>query len=75
MALFGRLLGLADLPDAALAEDPYAVAFGIGRREQLGIDPARLRKALEAATAKDVQRVLREVFAEDKYAAALVRPQ
>jgi zinc protease len=68
-------LALQDLPDDFLAQDAYGLAFGLGRREQLGIDPGRLRKALAAVTGKDVNRVLSEVFANDKGAAVLVRPQ
>jgi zinc protease len=72
---FGRFFGLRELPDAFLAEDPYGVAFALGRRQQLGIDSARLAKAIAAVTTKDLERVLRDVFGEDRFAAVLVRPQ
>src|SRR5262249_24387473 len=51
---FALFLGTADIPDPQLARNPYGVAFALGRREQLGIDPAKLRKALESLTQKDL---------------------
>ena len=34
-----------DLPDEALGQNPYGVAFSLARRDQLGLDPARLDRA------------------------------
>jgi zinc protease len=70
-----RLLDLKDIPEASWQYGLYGLAFSLGRRHQLGIDSGKLRKAVAAVTADDVRRVLREVFAEDKAAAVLVRPQ
>jgi len=47
---FGFLLGCADLPDFAIAANPYGVAFGLGRRRQLGLDPAKLAAELRELT-------------------------
>jgi len=53
-------------------QNPYGVAFSLGRRIQLGIEPARLAKALGAVTEKDLRRVADEVFAAQRHAAAFV---
>src|SRR5262249_1589544 len=34
----GFILGLGDLPDSALGQNPYGVAFSLARRDQLGLD-------------------------------------
>jgi zinc protease len=73
--IYAWQLALQDLPENLLAQDAYGLAFGLGRREQLGIDPTGLRQAMAAVAAKDVSRVLREVFVNDKGAAVLVRLQ
>jgi zinc protease len=70
--LFGLFLGGVELPDAQLAMNPYAVAFALGRREQLGIDPAKLKKALEACTEEEFRRAARELFASDRHTAAFI---
>jgi predicted Zn-dependent peptidase len=70
--LFGRLLGTSKLPDALLAEDPYGVAFALGRQEQLGIDSAALAKALEAVTTAGMQRAAQDVLGESRGGAVLV---
>ena len=69
---FGFFLGTDDVPDRALAQNPYGVAFSLGRRIQLSIDSAKLRKSLEAVTDKDLRRAAAEVFGPDRYAAAFV---
>jgi hypothetical protein len=51
---FGFLFGFADLPEAALAANPYGVALGIARRRQTGLDPARVRGALPSVTRGDL---------------------
>jgi zinc protease len=70
--LFARQLGTSQLPDALLAEDPYGVAFALGRQEQLAIDPTALAKALQAVTTEQVQRAAREVLGESRGGAVLV---
>jgi zinc protease len=47
---FGWLLRTSVLPENILAQNPYRVAFSLGRREQLGIDPAKLNRTFEAVT-------------------------
>jgi zinc protease len=71
---FGFLMGLSDLPDAALAQNPYGVAFSRGRRHQLGLDPARLREAILNVKDDDLRRA-RELFSPARRAAALVSPR
>jgi zinc protease len=51
----GFLLGLSQVPDAVLRMNPYGVAFGIGRRRQMGIDPAALGVALDALKDADLK--------------------
>jgi zinc protease len=68
----GFLLGTVDLPDDVLARNPYGVAFSLGRRQQLALDPARLNRALEAVTDDDLRRVAAEVFAPGRHAGAFV---
>jgi zinc protease len=58
----GFLMGTVPFPDNILARNPYGVAFSLGRREQLGIDSARLGRALEAVTEAELRRVARQVF-------------
>ncbi len=68
----GLFLGTADLPEDALAENPYAVALALGRREQLGVDGARLKAALAALTEADLRAAAKEVFGPDRHAAAVI---
>jgi zinc protease len=67
----GLILGLRDFPDAALGHNPYGVAFSLARRDQLGLDPARLGRALDAVTDRDLRRVADEVFAPGRHAGAV----
>lgn len=69
---FGLFLGLMDVPDAALARNPYSVAFAVGRREQLGLDPAKLKQSLRAVTEQDLRRAAVEVFAPTRHTGAIV---
>ena len=71
---FGWMLGLADLPDAAIRQNLYGAALSLGRRTQLGIEPDRLARTLETVTADDVRRAAQTLFAEDKCAAVYVKP-
>lgn len=72
---FRYLIGTADLPEAALKLDPYGTAFSLGRRKQMGIDAIVLRKALQAATAEDLRRAAKTVFAPETRAAVVVKPR
>ena len=42
----GFLFGIVDIPDNQLALNVYGVAFSLGRREQLGIDPSTLGRGV-----------------------------
>ncbi len=72
---FGWMLGLADVPDAMLARNPYGAGLATGRRVQMGIDPAALRARLDAVTADDVARAAATVFARQRRAAVVVVPE
>jgi zinc protease len=73
-ASYGAFLGLLDVPDAAFAQNVYGLAFGAGRREQLGIDGAALRRAFEAASPAEQARVGEAVFGRTHRAAAVASP-
>jgi zinc protease len=73
--LFGFFLGVGFFPDLAAMNNVYGEAYGLGRREQLGLDPARLEKALPAVTPETVQRAAREIFGPGRWAAAVVAPR
>jgi zinc protease len=68
----GPLLGLVDLPDTILVNNPYGVAFSLGRREQLDLGSTALKRAWNAVTDDQLRRVAREVFAPEHRAAAFV---
>ena len=72
---FAFALGLLNLPDAMLAQNVYGVAFALGRRAQMGIDPAALQGAVEAATTEDLQRAAVAIFSPQVRAAMVVVPQ
>jgi zinc protease len=67
----GFILGLGDLPDSALGQNPYGVAFSLARRDQLGLDPARLGRAIEALTDQDLRRAATAIFAPGRHAGAI----
>jgi zinc protease len=60
------------LPDNVLANNIYGVAFSLGRRQQLGIDPRKLDKALGAVTEADIRRAAMEIFVPSRHAGAFV---
>ena len=66
------ILGLDDLPDALLGQNPYGVAFSLARREQLRLDPAKLNRALDALTDDDLRRAAAEIFAPSRHAGAVI---
>ncbi len=72
--MFALFLGTADLPDVALAQNPYGVALSLARREQLGIDPRKLNRALDALTERDLRRAAGEIFAPARHAGAFIAP-
>jgi zinc protease len=68
----GSILDLTDVPDQVLTENPYAVAFSLARREQLGLDLAKLKRALDAVTNDDLRRAAAEFFAPSRHAGAVI---
>ena len=68
----GIFLGLAEVPDALLAQNPYAMAFSLARREQLGLDSAGLNRALDALTEAELRHAAAEVFAPARHAGAVI---
>jgi zinc protease len=72
--IFGFFLGTVDLPDFALARNPYGVALSLARREQLGFDPARLNRAIDTLTEMDFRRAAGEIFAASRHAGAFLSP-
>jgi zinc protease len=72
---FSFLLGIAPLPDALLSRNPYGVAFSLARREQLGLDAAKLGVALGKVTDADIRRVAKEVLDPSRHAATYVSIQ
>ena len=74
-ALFGPMLGLDEVPDAVASANPYFVAFTLGRRRQLGLEPARLRTALAKLRDEDLRRAAREVFGASRAGAVFVAPE
>jgi zinc protease len=70
--VFAFFLGTAELPDSALAQNPYGAALSLARREQLGIDSAKLARALEGISDRDLRRAAGEIFAPSRRAGAFV---
>ena len=67
----GPVLDFIEVPEQFLAGNPYGVAFSLARREQLGLDPARLNRALDAVTERDLRRAAVEIFAPTRHAGAV----
>jgi zinc protease len=70
--MFAFFLGTAEIPDSVLAQNPYGVALGMARREQMGLDPAQLGRTFDALTEDQLRRAAGEVFAPGRHAAAVV---
>jgi zinc protease len=70
--VFAFFLGTAEIPDAALAQNPYGAAFTLARREQLGIDSLALKRAFDALTERDVRRAAGAIFSPDRHGAAFL---
>ncbi len=69
----GSFFGTMPVPDEQLALNPYGVAFARGRREQLGIDPTRFNRSIEAVTEQSLRRAASEYFDPTRHAAAFVK--
>jgi zinc protease len=72
--MFALFLGTAEIPDFALAQNPYGAALSLARREQLAIDTPKLNRAFDALTERDVRRAADEIFAPSRHAGAFVSP-
>lgn len=68
---FGFALGLTDYTQEMLRENPYAVALGLGRRWQLGIDTQTISQRLETLTTDDIRRAGKAVFAPERCATVI----
>ena len=69
----GAMLGFTELPELAIGANPYFLAFSLGRREQLGIDPDALKTRIDAVTTEQLQRCAKEIFSDEHGAAVVVR--
>jgi zinc protease len=72
--MFALFLGTADVPDFALAQNPYGAALSLARREQLGIDTPKLNRAFDALTERDIRRAAGEIFTPARHAGAFISP-
>ncbi|MBL4888719.1 MAG: insulinase family protein, partial [Candidatus Lindowbacteria bacterium] len=71
MDFFGPFLGFADLPEEMLAQNLYGLTFSLGRSEQLGLEPDKLRDAIENVTDRDLRRAATKTFSTDNRAAVI----
>jgi zinc protease len=71
--LYGMMLRLGPGAETMAAMNPYLAAFSLGRMEQMGLDPAVLRQAIEAVTMQDLKRCAEAVFGDGRGAGVLVR--
>lgn len=68
----GFLLGTTSLADELLTRNVYGVAFSLGRRDQLKINPAKLGDALDSLSDGDLRRAASAVFAPSRHTSAFV---
>lgn len=61
---FAMFLGTSPIPSHIIAGNLYGAAFGHGRRDQMGIDPATLKTALEQCKDTDLNRFRDRTFAD-----------
>lgn len=62
----------SELPAAAMAGNIYGVAFGLARRQQLGIEPAQMKESILNAPQDAIDRCRKQVFAVECRAAVVV---
>jgi zinc protease len=72
--MFALFLGTAEIPDLALAQNPYGAALSLARREQLAIDTLKLNRAFDALTERDLRRAAGEIFTPARHAGAFISP-
>ncbi|GJM26857.1 MAG: peptidase M16 [Phycisphaerae bacterium] len=73
--MLGLLLGIVDYPPVMFQQNLYGVAFSIGRCEQLQVDSAKLKKAIDNLTDKDIKAAAKAVFGTKKQVAVVVKPK
>jgi zinc protease len=69
---YAFMFGTDPLSDMAMSRNIYGAAFGIARRDQLGIDGQELATKLDELTIKHVESCLEQFFAKDKRVIAIV---
>lgn len=69
---YGPMLGLTDLADQMIAANPYFVAFTLARRQQMGLDPVKLKAALASLTDDDLRLAASQIFGPERGAGVLV---
>ncbi|MCA9252152.1 MAG: pitrilysin family protein [Phycisphaerae bacterium] len=72
--MLGMILGMVEFPRQMFQGNLYGVAYSIGRCEQLQVDSAKLAKALDALTDKDIQAAAAAIFDAKKQVAVVVKP-
>ncbi len=60
------MMGTVDVPDSMWAQNPYGLAFSIGRRYQLKLNGADLRDAIQRVADADLQHLAASVFSPEK---------
>ena len=70
----GVMLGLTEMPDAAWAMNTYALAYSVGRRHQMHIEPARLRQAVQNLTPEQFHAQAQELLGAWNRVAVTVQP-
>lgn len=68
----GFLFGAPDIPDTLIAQNPYLMVFAMARREQRGLDPNALRRAIHSVKAADFERVIGEAFSPQRQVSSAV---
>ena len=68
---FAWMLGTADIPDHFLARNLYGLAWSVGRRAQLGIDSAKVAKAIEAVNTEALREAAQKVFSPGQRAGVI----
>jgi hypothetical protein len=65
------MLGTLRSADAMIAANPYLAGYGLGRRDQLGIDGAALAKALDGVAEESLAAARKRWFGEPLRVAAI----
>jgi hypothetical protein len=73
LQMMGAFFQTIPIPDEQLKANPYGVAFALGRREQMGIDPVKFNRAVEAVTEPALRRAAAEFFDPARHASAFVK--